>query len=271
MNVEIDVMTATSLGQNRNAKGRPCLERAMAAVKAWLVSERGPVHIFAIVWAVGVLGPVVISVFFSLLKARGLRIQWVVSLNAYRDIIESGRWEVVVRTLTAAGFVTVVCLAIGFPFALWLAKRARSEKLIQFVWMALTVPFFLDPSARTLVWRSVLGSTGLINAGLIKLRLIDAPARWLLFSDFAIYLGLSDKYDRRIQQSSGGEKQRVAFARALVTEPRILLLDEPMGALDQKLRREMQVEVRAPRRQLKATFIQVTHSQEEALTMSDRS
>jgi spermidine/putrescine transport system ATP-binding protein len=81
---------------------------------------------------------------------------------------------------------------------------------------------------------------------------------------------LSDKYDRRIHQLSGGEKQRVAFARALVTEPRILLLDEPMGALDEKLRREMQVEVCALQRQLKATFIQVTHSQEEALTMSDR-
>ena len=81
---------------------------------------------------------------------------------------------------------------------------------------------------------------------------------------------LSDKYERRIHQLSGGEKQRVAFARALVTEPRILLLDEPMGALDEKLRREMQVEVRALQRELNATFIQVTHSQEEALTMSDR-
>ena len=165
-----------------------------AAAKAWLMSERGPVHIFAIVWALGVLVPVLISVVFSLLRAKGLHVQWTVSLHAYRDIIESGRWEVVVRTLTAAGFVTLVCLIVGFPFALWLAKRARSAKLIQFVWMALTVPFFLDPSARTLVWRGVLGSTGLINAGLMRLHLIDAPIEWLLFSDFSVYLGLIGPY-----------------------------------------------------------------------------
>jgi ABC-type spermidine/putrescine transport system permease subunit I len=186
-------MTAASLSQNESSFGSARLAR-WVVVKSWLVSERGPVHVFAIVWAIGVLVPVVISVFFSLLKARGLHIQWNLSLHAYRDIIESGRWEVVVRTLTAAASVTAICLAVGFPFALWLAKRARSEKLIQFVWMALTVPFFLDPSARTLVWRGVLGSTGLINDGLMRLHLIDAPIEWLLFSDFSIYLGLIGPY-----------------------------------------------------------------------------
>src|SRR3984957_12029319 len=187
-------MIAASHGHNQSAPGAARLARWAAAGGAGLISERGPVHIFAIVWAIGVLVPVVISVFFSLLKARGLHIQWDVSLHAYRDIVESGRWEVVVRTLIAAASVTAICLAVGFPFALWLAKRARSEKLIQFVWMALTVPFFLDPSARTLVWRTVLGSTGLINAGLMKLHLIDAPLQWLLFSDFSIYLGLVGPY-----------------------------------------------------------------------------
>ena len=81
---------------------------------------------------------------------------------------------------------------------------------------------------------------------------------------------LPGKYDRRVHQLSGGERQRVALARALVTEPAILLLDEPLGALDEKLRMEMQVELSELQRRLGATFIHVTHSQEEALTMSDR-
>jgi spermidine/putrescine transport system permease protein len=60
--------------------------------------------------------------------------------------------------------------------------------------MALTVPFFLDASARTIVWRAVLGTSGLINTALIKLHLIDAPIQWLLFSDFSVYLGLIGPY-----------------------------------------------------------------------------
>ncbi len=71
-------------------------------------------------------------------------------------------------------------------------------------------------------------------------------------------------------QLSGGQRQRVALARALVLEPRILLLDEPLGALDLQLRKEMQLELRALNRSLGTTFIYVTHDQEEALTMSDR-
>jgi ABC-type spermidine/putrescine transport system permease subunit I len=168
--------------------------RRASAIRGWLTSERAPVHAFAIVWAAGVVAPIAISIVFSLLRARGLRIQWELSLRAYRDIFESGRWDVVVRTMTAAAIVTAICLAAGFPFALWLAKRAKSERLIRIVWMLLTVPFFLDPSARTLVWRSVLGSTGLINMALMRLHLVDAPVEWLLFSDFSVYLGLIGPY-----------------------------------------------------------------------------
>ena len=80
-----------------------------------------------------------------------------------------------------------------------------------------------------------------------------------------------DQYgDRRPGQLSGGQRQRVALARALVNRPRVLLLDEPLGALDLKLRREMQVELKELQRDLGITFLFVTHDQEEALTMSDR-
>jgi spermidine/putrescine transport system ATP-binding protein len=75
---------------------------------------------------------------------------------------------------------------------------------------------------------------------------------------------------RRPSQLSGGQKQRVALARALVMHPEVLLLDEPLGALDMKLRKEMQVELKNLQERLKLTFIFVTHDQEEALVMSDR-
>jgi putative spermidine/putrescine transport system ATP-binding protein len=71
-------------------------------------------------------------------------------------------------------------------------------------------------------------------------------------------------------QLSGGQRQRVALARAIVNEPPVLLLDEPLGALDLKLRQEMQVFLKALQRDLGITFVYVTHDQEEALTMSDR-
>ncbi len=74
---------------------------------------------------------------------------------------------------------------------------------------------------------------------------------------------------RWIDQLSGGQQQRVAIARALVNKPQVLLLDEPLGALDLKLRKEMQVELKRMQRQLGITFVFVTHDQEEALTMSD--
>ena len=81
---------------------------------------------------------------------------------------------------------------------------------------------------------------------------------------------LDDYAARRPGQLSGGQRQRVALARALVNRPRVLLLDEPLGALDLKLREEMQIELKAIQSHVGITFIYVTHDQEEALTMSNR-
>jgi putative spermidine/putrescine transport system ATP-binding protein len=81
---------------------------------------------------------------------------------------------------------------------------------------------------------------------------------------------LTDLGNRDPHQLSGGQRQRVALARALVNRPKVLLLDEPLGALDLKLRREMQLELKAIQREVGITFVFVTHDQEEALTMSDR-
>ena len=82
-------------------------------------------------------------------------------------------------------------------------------------------------------------------------------------------VSLSGFEKRSIESLSGGQQQRVAIARALVNEPEVLLLDEPLGALDLKLRKEMQLELKKIQQELGITFIFVTHDQEEALTMSD--
>ena len=83
-------------------------------------------------------------------------------------------------------------------------------------------------------------------------------------------VGLEDYGKRRVHEMSGGQQQRVAIARALVNSPKVLLLDEPLGALDLKLRQEMQKELKKIQKEVGITFIYVTHDQEEALTMSDK-
>ena len=89
-------------------------------------------------------------------------------------------------------------------------------------------------------------------------------------SDMVALVRLAGMENRRPAQMSGGQQQRVALARALVNEPKVLLLDEPLGALDLKLRQDMQLELKELQRRLGISFVFVTHDQEEALTMSDR-
>ena len=108
-----------------------------------------------------------------------------------------------------------------------------------------------------------------IAYGLVRQRLPKAELNAIV--DRALeMIKLSGYGGRMASQLSGGQRQRVALARALVCQPKVLLLDEPLGALDKKLREEMQLELRQIQRNVGITFVFVTHDQEEALTMSDR-
>lgn len=104
----------------------------------------------------------------------------------------------------------------------------------------------------------------------LRVRGVGAKERTAAANDALALVRLDGYGERKPSQLSGGQRQRVALARALVVEPKVLLLDEPLGALDLKLREQMQVELKDIQRRLGITFIFVTHDQEEALTLSDR-
>ena len=104
----------------------------------------------------------------------------------------------------------------------------------------------------------------------LRMRRVKEPERSQRVAEATGMVRLAGMEDRRPDQLSGGQQQRVALARALVNQPRVLLLDEPLGALDLKLRQEMQQELKALQREVGITFVFVTHDQEEALAMSER-
>jgi spermidine/putrescine transport system ATP-binding protein/putrescine transport system ATP-binding protein len=108
-----------------------------------------------------------------------------------------------------------------------------------------------------------------IAYGLRRLN-IPKPKQAEMVDEMLALIALPGYGDRRANQLSGGQMQRVALARALILKPKVLLLDEPLGALDKQLREQMQLELRLLQQRLGITFVLVTHDQEEALTLSDR-
>ncbi|TIL44969.1 ABC transporter ATP-binding protein [Mesorhizobium sp.] len=103
----------------------------------------------------------------------------------------------------------------------------------------------------------------------LRMQGVDAATRTARARDALALVGLATAFDKKPHQLSGGQRQRVALARALVVEPAVLLLDEPLGALDLKLRRQMQDELKAIQKRVGTAFIHVTHDQEEAMALAD--
>ena len=104
----------------------------------------------------------------------------------------------------------------------------------------------------------------------LEVRGVSKPERMKRAEELLELIALEGQGDKKVHQLSGGQKQRVAIARALAVEPKVLLLDEPLSALDLKLRQRMRTELREIQKRVNITFIYITHDQGEALTMSDR-
>ncbi|QFR33069.1 ABC transporter permease [Ancylobacter sp. TS-1] len=151
---------------------------------------RTTLFLFIALWAVFVVVPVALLVLWSFLEMKDYSFSTSLSLDAYAAVFDSGRYEVTLRTLRIAGTVTAIELGLALPFALWLAKGVRSPLLKAMVLALLTVPFFISLASRTIVWRSVLSRSGLVNTALMHLGIIDQPLDWLLFSEFSVHLGL---------------------------------------------------------------------------------
>jgi ABC-type spermidine/putrescine transport system permease subunit I len=162
----------------------------------WLRPPTGDwfVFSFTVVWGLGVLVPLVGVIAFSFVQANAKGVAFSLTLDAYREIFTTGRWEVTVRTVRIAATVTAILLVVSFPFALWLAKGVRSSWVRLLIWTLLTAPFFLSDTARTVIWRPVLGLMGPVNSGFMSLGLIDRPITWLLFSEPAVHFGLLGPY-----------------------------------------------------------------------------
>jgi spermidine/putrescine transport system ATP-binding protein len=103
----------------------------------------------------------------------------------------------------------------------------------------------------------------------LRMKGVDAATRQTRAAEMLNLVGLPNVIDRKPHQLSGGQRQRVALARALIVEPQVLLLDEPLGALDLKLRRQMQDELKAIQKRVGTAFVHVTHDQEEAMALAD--
>jgi ABC-type spermidine/putrescine transport system permease subunit I len=140
-----------------------------------------------------ILGPLLITLVVSVFEKRGFGISPAFTLDSYRLFFTGVRLEVLQRSFGVAISSTAIMLLIAYPIAYLITLRVRPEHTRAFLFL-FAVPFLVNPIVRTFAWADILGRTGPINAALIRLGLIERPLDWLLFSDFAVYLGLVTAY-----------------------------------------------------------------------------
>lgn len=150
--------------------------------------------IFLLVWFVLVLIPLAVLFAFSFFETKGFFTVYRPSWNTWISLFQSGRFEVTLRTLRIALTVTAIEFLIAFPFALWLSKGTTSKATKAIVLALLTIPFFLDMSSRTIIWRAILGQHGLVNSLLTSLGVIDAPLEWILYTEWSVHFGMLVSY-----------------------------------------------------------------------------
>ena len=156
--------------------------------------NRYPIVLFALSWLALVILPLLVVVMMSFLKTKGIRIKWDWGFYSYMKMIQFGGNDVVFQTIRIGLTVTLINFLIAFPFAFWLAKTLKNISFKLIIFTALTVPFFLSPVSRVIVWRSILGLDGLLNNFFLNIGLVDQPIEWLIFSEFAVHLGLMAQY-----------------------------------------------------------------------------
>ncbi len=149
---------------------------------------------FTFLWVIGIVVPLLGILLFSFLQTKGIKVQWDLTIKAYEKLFFYGGGPLIGRTIRIAATMTVIELLLAFPFALWLAKGAKNQNLKLITFTLLTVPFFLSPVARVIVWRSVMSVHGLVNTALLDIGLVTEPVEWLIFSEFAVHLGYLGQY-----------------------------------------------------------------------------
>ena len=174
-------MSSASNQDNTFASWRSLIPRLPAGI--WSMSG------FSLVWFGGIVIPLLAIIIVSFLQGRGIKINFDPTFLQYERFFSYGGGEMLARSVRIAGTVTLIELALAFPFALWLAKGCKNNTVRLLTFTALTVPFFLSPAARIIVWRSVFGINGVVNQTLLGLGIIDEPITWLIFSEFAVHFG----------------------------------------------------------------------------------